>query len=94
MAAENPAFACFIELEKPEVDFLLGPDYRTFPLNHADELPNVDKPPIPPLSLIMVEQDPILHKEYIRTISKKDFVALETTSIFEGTLSRPRIRMR
>lgn len=33
----------------------------------------------------MVENDPVLHPAYINTISKKDFVDLEITSISEGT---------
>ncbi|KAF9371803.1 hypothetical protein CPC16_002844 [Podila verticillata] len=127
MAAENPAFSYFIDLEKPEGDYIFGTDfatqsqvmfnitfdgkpgtsaqekqyyidsyskqgfhgavnyYRTFRLNYADELPFVDKPYTVPSLLITVENDPVLHPAYISTISKKDFVDLEMTSISEGT---------
>ncbi|KAG0318597.1 hypothetical protein BG000_004137, partial [Podila horticola] len=60
---------------------------RTFRLNHANELPYVDEPYSVPTLLAMFEKDPILHPTYIRTVSKRDFVVLETTRISKGTHS-------
>ncbi|KAG0265292.1 hypothetical protein DFQ27_000698 [Actinomortierella ambigua] len=59
--------------------------YRSFRLNHEDELPFVGKPYVVPSLLMVIQNDVILNPAYVAGIPQTCFVDLEQVEIKQGT---------